>query len=204
MTGCIAVLNAGSSSIKFALYEAGRAGALLFRGQVEHIGRRRRILWRPTLRARPSPSAAGPSGELDHQGATNEILKLGARAPGRPARARVRPSRRPRRHGIRGAGPRRRERAGRARDAGAAGAAAPAAQSRAHRVHRRGGARHPAGRLLRHRIPSFPGGPRAGIRPAARAYGGRRAPLRLPRPVVRVHRVAAAARSHPALATVRA
>ena len=38
MTGCIAVLNAGSSSIKFALYEAGRDGALLFRGQVERIG----------------------------------------------------------------------------------------------------------------------------------------------------------------------
>ena len=33
--GCIAVLNAGSSSIKFALYEAGHDGALLFRGQVE-------------------------------------------------------------------------------------------------------------------------------------------------------------------------
>ena len=33
--GCIAVLNAGSSSIKFALYETGRNGALLFRGQIE-------------------------------------------------------------------------------------------------------------------------------------------------------------------------
>ena len=38
MTGCVAVLNAGSSSIKFALYEAGRDGALLFHGQVENIG----------------------------------------------------------------------------------------------------------------------------------------------------------------------
>ena len=38
--GCIAVLNAGSSSIKFALYEAGRDGALLFRGQVERLGTR--------------------------------------------------------------------------------------------------------------------------------------------------------------------
>ena len=41
--GCIAVLNAGSSSIKFALYETGRGeskqdGALLFRGQIENIG----------------------------------------------------------------------------------------------------------------------------------------------------------------------
>ena len=38
MTGCLAVLNAGSSSIKFALYEAGHDGPLLFRGQVENIG----------------------------------------------------------------------------------------------------------------------------------------------------------------------
>ena len=38
MTGCVAVLNAGSSSIKFALYEVGRDGALLFHGQVENIG----------------------------------------------------------------------------------------------------------------------------------------------------------------------
>ena len=38
--GCIAVLNAGSSSIKFALYEAGTDGPLLFRGQVEQIGAR--------------------------------------------------------------------------------------------------------------------------------------------------------------------
>ena len=38
MTGCIAVLNAGSSSIKFALYESGHDGALLFRGQIENIG----------------------------------------------------------------------------------------------------------------------------------------------------------------------
>jgi poly(3-hydroxyalkanoate) synthetase len=35
---CIAVLNASSSSIKFALYEASEEGALLFRGQVENIG----------------------------------------------------------------------------------------------------------------------------------------------------------------------
>ena len=35
--GCIAVLNAGSSSIKFALYEAGHVGTLLFRGQVERL-----------------------------------------------------------------------------------------------------------------------------------------------------------------------
>ena len=73
--GCIAVLNAGSSSIKFALYEAGGDGALLFRGQVERLG------LEPRLQAR---NAAGevvlerlwPKGGLDHRGATAEILKL--------------------------------------------------------------------------------------------------------------------------------
>jgi acetate kinase len=38
MSGPIAVINAGSSSIKFALYGPGGDGALLFRGQVEKIG----------------------------------------------------------------------------------------------------------------------------------------------------------------------
>lgn len=73
--GCIAVLNAGSSSIKFALYETDGDGALLFRGQVERLG------LEPRLQAR---NAAGevvlerrwPKGGLDHHGATAEILKL--------------------------------------------------------------------------------------------------------------------------------
>ena len=38
MSGCIAVINAGSSSVKFALYDATRDVSLLFRGQVEGIG----------------------------------------------------------------------------------------------------------------------------------------------------------------------
>ena len=35
---CVAVVNAGSSSIKFALYEAEDGLRLLFRGQVEGLG----------------------------------------------------------------------------------------------------------------------------------------------------------------------
>ena len=73
---CVAVLNAGSSSIKFALYEAGRDGLLLFRGQVEGIG------VDPHLEAR---NLAGTTvaerrwarAELDHHRATAEILTLG-------------------------------------------------------------------------------------------------------------------------------
>jgi acetate kinase len=76
MTGCVAVLNAGSSSIKFSLYEAGRDGALLFRGQVENIG-----LAAHLAAADPSGAVVAErrwgKGELDHRGATAEILKLG-------------------------------------------------------------------------------------------------------------------------------
>jgi len=87
MTGCIAVLNAGSSSIKFALYEAGRDGARLFRGQVENIGLAAHL---------EASDAAGKAvadrrwnrGELDHRGATAEILKLGRELlAGRPVLA---------------------------------------------------------------------------------------------------------------------
>ena len=38
MSGCIAVINAGSSSVKFALYDADVDANLRFRGQVEGIG----------------------------------------------------------------------------------------------------------------------------------------------------------------------
>jgi acetate kinase len=87
MTGCIAVLNAGSSSIKFALYEAGRDGALLFHGQVENIG------LAAHLQAADASGAAvaerrWAKGELDHHGATDAILKLGRELlAGRPVLA---------------------------------------------------------------------------------------------------------------------
>ena len=73
---CVAVINAGSSSIKFALYEAGRDGLLLFRGQVEGIG------VDPHLEARNLAGATvaerrWAKAELDHRRATAEILTLG-------------------------------------------------------------------------------------------------------------------------------
>src|SRR5215471_20259837 len=76
MTGCIAVLNAGSSSIKFALYEAGHDGALLFRGQIENIGQT------PHLKAVDAAGAVvserrWTGGSLDHHAATAEIMKVG-------------------------------------------------------------------------------------------------------------------------------
>jgi acetate kinase len=38
MTGRIAVINAGSSSIKFAICQTSRNADILFRGQIEGIG----------------------------------------------------------------------------------------------------------------------------------------------------------------------
>jgi acetate kinase len=74
--GCIAVLNAGSSSIKFALYEPGAGGALLIRGQVERIGQV------PRLEAKDDAGKilaerAWSDGKLDHEAATAEIISLG-------------------------------------------------------------------------------------------------------------------------------
>jgi acetate kinase len=77
MSGCIAVINAGSSSVKFAIYEPGDAIAL-YRGQVEGIGTA------PLLRI------VGANAEIvadhplqwddpDHAMATREILLAGQR-----------------------------------------------------------------------------------------------------------------------------
>ena len=76
--GCIAVLNAGSSSIKFALYEAERDGPLLFHGQVEGIG------VAPHLKAtdadgKPVAEQRWDAGALDHHAATDAIIALGRR-----------------------------------------------------------------------------------------------------------------------------
>jgi acetate kinase len=73
--GCIAVLNAGSSSVKFALYEAGDNGALLFRGQVEQLGlapRMKVVDGKGEIVTRRKWT----NEQLDHRRATEEILKL--------------------------------------------------------------------------------------------------------------------------------
>ncbi|MGE5151347.1 MAG: acetate/propionate family kinase [Rhodospirillaceae bacterium] len=74
--GCIAVLNAGSSSVKFGLYEAGDNGVLLFRGQVEQLGlapRMKVVDGKGETVARRKWT----NDQLDHRRATEEILKLG-------------------------------------------------------------------------------------------------------------------------------
>ena len=191
MNGCIAVLNAGSSSIKFALYEAGRDGALLFRGQVENIGLAAHLAAADAAGAVVAERRWG-KGELDHRGATAEILKLGRELlAGRPVLAF---GHRVVHGGTEFAAPVRvdAEHHGRAGQAGAAGAAPPTAQSRAHRGDRRRPAPHmPQVACFDTAFHRTQPPLAQDIRPAARAHRGRRAPLRLPRPVLRFHRVAA-------------
>jgi acetate kinase len=74
--GCIAVLNAGSSSVKFALYEAGDNGALLFRGQVEQLGLAPRMKV-VDAEGETVTRRKWTNDQLDHRRATEEILKLG-------------------------------------------------------------------------------------------------------------------------------
>ena len=77
MSGCIGVLNAGSSSIKFALYSASGDVDLLFRGQVEGIGAS------PHLNVNDAKGGtvierAWPAHGFNHEAAAREILTTAA------------------------------------------------------------------------------------------------------------------------------
>jgi acetate kinase len=77
MSGCIAVINAGSSSVKFALYEVSSDVTALFRGQVEGIGVAPRLTIRDAhgeIVAEREWNAEG----FNHDAATREILTSGA------------------------------------------------------------------------------------------------------------------------------
>jgi acetate kinase len=74
MSGAVAVLNAGSSSIKFALYADAPDLPLLFRGQMEQIG------VAPHLSAKdaagnPVAEASWPAKGFDHRAATQVVLE---------------------------------------------------------------------------------------------------------------------------------
>jgi acetate kinase len=81
----IAVINAGSSSIKFAVYESG--ASLLFRGQLEQIGLSPR-LHVVDAQGKGLVERSWPADGFDHRSATREILntavalKQGARVSG--------------------------------------------------------------------------------------------------------------------------
>jgi acetate kinase len=74
MADCIAVLNAGSSSIKFALYDA-QDELLLFRGQIESIGLRPRLMVEDA-EGTTVTERSWPEHGLDHPGATREIVRI--------------------------------------------------------------------------------------------------------------------------------
>jgi acetate kinase len=77
LSGCIAVVNAGSSSIKLAVYEAGPAECILFRGQVAAIGVSPRLQFangHGEVVAERRWQAEG----LDHQAAARELLETAA------------------------------------------------------------------------------------------------------------------------------
>jgi acetate kinase len=76
MTNSIAVINAGSSSIKFAIYEASSAQSCLFRGQIEGIG------VKPRFRVADASGAVVEersfhTQSVDHAAATREIITTG-------------------------------------------------------------------------------------------------------------------------------
>jgi acetate kinase len=74
MPDCLAVLNAGSSSIKFALY-AAYDEALLFRGQIESIGLEPRLKVRDAAGGTVAEQRWPPE-DFDHSAATRQIVRV--------------------------------------------------------------------------------------------------------------------------------
>jgi acetate kinase len=73
---CIAVINAGSSSIKFALYDAASEEICLFRGQIDAIGVAPRLKVADAKGGIVEERAFASEG-FDHDAAMREILSLG-------------------------------------------------------------------------------------------------------------------------------
>ena len=86
MSGCVAVINAGSSSVKFALCADSDNSGILFRGQIEGIG------VSPHLNVKNAHGGteverSWPAAGFDHGAATREILDTGVRlASGTPVK----------------------------------------------------------------------------------------------------------------------
>jgi acetate kinase len=77
MTGNIAVINAGSSSVKFAIFKASRTADILFRGQIEGIGVAPRLTVKDA-QDRMLAERTWPADGFGHDAATREILTTGA------------------------------------------------------------------------------------------------------------------------------
>jgi acetate kinase len=81
MTDYVAVMNAGSSSIKFAVYQADAPEPLLFRGQLEKIGIAPRLEVVDAT-GRHFEERSWSSSTFDHHDATNVILETALRLLG--------------------------------------------------------------------------------------------------------------------------
>lgn len=76
MADCIAVINAGSSSVKFALYEAAGDVPMLFRGQVEGLGVAPHMKMTDTT-GKTVAERNWTAGSFKHDAATRELLQTG-------------------------------------------------------------------------------------------------------------------------------
>jgi acetate kinase len=84
MSACLAVLNAGSSSLKFAVYGVAPNEPLMFKGQVDGIGVSPRLVLRDA-RGEPLEERSWPAEGFDHAAATHEVLNTAIqRIDGRP------------------------------------------------------------------------------------------------------------------------
>ena len=194
MADAILVLNAGSSSLKFSAFDAGSDKLpLMLKGQIEGLYTAPRFVAKDAQGANIGSKSWDKGTEFGHSGAIaylvdflqshsggDKLVAVGHRVVhgGQAFTQAVRVNARCDRC---------------AREAEPAGAAAPAPQPEADRDRREAAPRAAAGRLLRHRLPSRAARGGAGLRAAAVDHRSRRAALRLPRPVLRVHRQRAAA-----------
>ena len=74
MTDTIAVLNAGSSSLKFSLFGVGDTLSLVVRGQVEGIGTAPRFVAKDPSGAVVAEQSWGGSDAIDHAGAVEHLF----------------------------------------------------------------------------------------------------------------------------------
>ena len=202
------VLNAGSSSIKFALFGGRRRSTCVVRGQVEGSHTAPRFVAKDAAGAHGRRADLGRGhGQLGHDGALEHLVDFLREQLGGHAARRRRPSRRARRRShYAAAGARRRRGARRSSTRSCPLApAAPAAQPGADPGRRASGARSCR------RWPASTPRSIAAQPEVAQAFAlpqeltdARRAALRLPRPVVRVHRQRAAAARRPARRAGRA
>ena len=193
IASAILVINAGSSSLKYALYRIDDGALLLVQnGLIDKLQSAPHFVAKDADGATVA-SRDWPQGALAaHDGAIAFLLEFLAGPLAWQQARRGRPSRRARRRAVSRPGADHARDRRRPRTTCSARAAAPAAQSRANPHFRAARAVAAAGGVLRHRVSCDRAQARAGVRAATRDERRRHPTLWLSRPVVRVHRRAPA------------